>query len=93
MNKINSRGFQYLVAKFPKISAAKLREGIFVGPQIREVLKDGSFDESLTEYELRAWHSFKWICGHFLGNISHLLTEMEFRISLIPITKWGVACP
>ncbi len=57
--------------KFPKISAAKFKEGIFVGPQIREFLKDGSFDEtheSLSEYELRAWHSFKWICGHFLFN-------------------------
>ncbi len=65
MGKTNSRGYQYLVAKFPKISAAKLKEGIFVGPQIREVLKDGSFDESLSEYELRAWYSFKWFCGHF----------------------------
>ncbi len=54
MAKTNSRGYQYLVAKFPKISAAKLKEGIFIGPQIREVLKDGSFDESLSEYELRA---------------------------------------
>ncbi len=66
MGKTNSRGYQYLVEKFPKISAAKLKEGIFV-VQIREVLKDGSFDESLIEYELRAGHSFKWIYGHFLG--------------------------
>ncbi len=54
MSKTNLKGYQYLVAKFPKISAAKLKEGIFVGPQIREVLKDGSFDESQIEYELRA---------------------------------------
>ncbi len=44
MGMTNSKGYQYLVAKFPKINAAKLKEGIFVGPQIREVLKDGSFD-------------------------------------------------
>ncbi len=68
MGKTNSRGYQYLVAKFPNISTAKLKEGLFVRPQIREVLKDDSFDESLSEYEIRAWHSFKWICGHFLGN-------------------------
>ncbi len=66
MGKTNSRGYQYLVAKFPKISAAKLKKGIFVGPQIREVLKGGSFDESLSQYELRACHSFKWICGYIL---------------------------
>ncbi len=64
MGKPNSTGYQYLVAKFPKISAEKLKERIFVRPQIMEVLKDGSFDESPSEYELRAWHSFKWICGH-----------------------------
>ncbi len=68
MYKTNSRGYQYLVVKFPKISAAKLKEGIFVVPQIRQVLKDGSFDESLSECQLRARHSFKWIYGHFLGN-------------------------
>ena len=27
------------------LSAAKLKEGIFVGPQIREVLKDTDFEE------------------------------------------------
>ncbi len=54
MGKAYSRGYQYLVAKFPKISAAKLKERSSVGPQIREVLKDGSFDESLSEYKLRA---------------------------------------
>ncbi len=52
MGKKTSRGYQYLVAKFPKISTAKLKEGIFVGPQFREVLKDGSFDKILSEYEL-----------------------------------------
>ncbi len=39
IGKKNSRGYYYLVAKFPKISGAKLKEGIFVGPQIRELLK------------------------------------------------------
>ena len=39
LGKTESAGFQYLVEKFPKISAAKLKEGVFVGPQIR-VLKD-----------------------------------------------------
>ena len=32
--------FQHLSNVFPGLSAAKLDEGIFVGPQIREVLKD-----------------------------------------------------
>ena len=40
LGKTESAGFQYLVEKFPKISAAKLKEGVFVGPQIRESLKN-----------------------------------------------------
>ena len=38
MAKKNSRGFKYLQKKFPNVSEAKLREGIFVGPQISELL-------------------------------------------------------
>ena len=36
----NGAAFQHLSTVFPGLSAAKLKEGIFVGPQIREVLKD-----------------------------------------------------
>jgi hypothetical protein len=31
------KGFQYLTEKFPKLTDGKLREGIFIGPQIREI--------------------------------------------------------
>ena len=68
MGKSNSAGFQYLVKKFPKISAAKLKEGIFVGPQIREVLRDTNFKNSLTDEENEAWQAFTWVCANFLGN-------------------------
>jgi len=33
-------GFEYLRNKFPNLSDAKIKEGIFVGPQIRELLQD-----------------------------------------------------
>jgi hypothetical protein len=68
MAKTNSAGFQYLAQKFPKISAGKLREGIFVGPQIRQVLLDEGFQQSLSDLECEAWEAFKWICENFLGN-------------------------
>jgi hypothetical protein len=32
----NSTGFMYLKNKFPRISDAKIREGVFVGAQITE---------------------------------------------------------
>ena len=53
---------------FPGLSAAKLKEIIFVGPQTREVLKDTDFEELLNLKELRAWEAFKSVCSGFIGN-------------------------
>jgi len=47
--------------KFRNISTAELEEGIFVGPQIREIL------ESLIYLERSGWESLKWVCSDFLG--------------------------
>ena len=94
MSKVNSEGFQYLSRKFPKISAAKLKEGVFVGPEIREVLNDTNFQKTLCPLELKAWMAFKWLCENFLGNnkspmykdgVKNLLNayeEMKCRMSL-----------
>ena len=65
----NDDAFQRLSTVFPGLIAAKLKEGIFVGPQIREVLKDTDFEELLNLKELRAWEAFKSVCSGFLGNI------------------------
>ena len=62
------RGFKYLKNKFPNVSDAKIKEGIFVGPQIRELMQDKQFDEDLNETERNAWLSFKRICKDFLRN-------------------------
>ena len=40
-------GFKYLYEKFPRLSEAKIKEGVFLGPQIRELLRDGNFDHLL----------------------------------------------
>jgi len=68
MGKTNSEGFQYLKEKFPKVSAAKLKEGIFIGPQIRELIKDYNFVRRLNTAEQEAWQAFIWTCENFLGN-------------------------
>ena len=64
----NGAAFQHLFTVFPGLSAAKLKEGIFVGPQIREVLKDTDFETLLNLKELRAWEAFKSVCSGFLGS-------------------------
>ncbi|GBN74412.1 hypothetical protein AVEN_219035-1 [Araneus ventricosus] len=34
-------GFQYIRLMFPKVSETKIKEGIFVGPQFRQLMKSG----------------------------------------------------
>ena len=69
LGKSNSSGFAFLHKKFPKISEAKLKKGTFVGPQIREVLKDPNFEKTMTALEQRAWKAFEWLCVNFLSCI------------------------
>jgi len=41
------RGFQYVRIKFPNVSEAKFKEGIFIGLQIRQLMQGNQFDEDL----------------------------------------------
>jgi len=62
------RGLECVRNKFPNVSDVKIKEGIFIGPRIRELLQDKQFDEYLNESERNAWLSFKRICKDLLGN-------------------------
>ena len=53
---------------FVKLSDAKLKEGVFVGSQIRNLLIDPTFDTKLTDIQLAAWYSFKPIRKDIFGN-------------------------
>ena len=66
--KQDGLAFQYLKQMFPKISDAKLKEGILIGPDIRRIMADSAFECQLTSLELEAWRSFKAVCTGFLGN-------------------------
>jgi len=45
-----------------------LKEGVFIGPQIRDIIKDEYFDKLLQGDEKAAWNSFKLVVKVFLGN-------------------------
>ncbi|XP_051168324.1 uncharacterized protein LOC127286076 [Leptopilina boulardi] len=60
--------FKYLEQKFPEISDAKLKEGVFDGPRIRKLLKDEQFITKMNKKEKAAWLSFKAVVENFLGN-------------------------
>ncbi|RLU16501.1 hypothetical protein DMN91_010569 [Ooceraea biroi] len=67
---LNKQGkcFQYLQSKFRHLSDAKIHEGVFVGPDIRLLMKDDSFTPTMTDTEKKAWISFKCVVENFLGN-------------------------
>jgi len=47
----NSNGFTYLKSRFPRISDAKIKEGVFVGLQIRKLIQDVKFEDRLSEVD------------------------------------------
>jgi hypothetical protein len=62
-----SGGFLYLKQKFTGLSDEKLKAGIFIGPQIRDLLRDDVFVSKLNSLELSAWDAFKQVVQNFLG--------------------------
>ena len=62
------RGFAFLLQKFQQKSMEKIKAGIFDGPQIRELIKDTSFDDALNPAELSAWLPLKSVIANFLCN-------------------------
>jgi len=75
----NGPAFQYLRSKFPRVSEAKIKEGIFNGPDIRELMSDRRFGAVLQGAEKVAWDAFKDVVNNFLGN--HRAPDYEQRVS------------
>jgi hypothetical protein len=46
----------------------KIKEGIFVGPQIKDLVNDRNCDEVLEETEKTAREALKLVVDNFLGN-------------------------
>ena len=60
--------FKYICNKFLVLSQARLKKGIFVGPKINKLLKNGDFDHTLSGIEKVAWNAFRDVPHNFLGN-------------------------
>ena len=63
-----SSAFAYLAEKFPSLSQNKIKEGIFIAPQIRKIILDETFITHLKRNEKLAFEPFKKVCDNFLGN-------------------------
>ncbi|GBM21946.1 hypothetical protein AVEN_187944-1 [Araneus ventricosus] len=60
--------FKYLCDQLPCLSEAKLKEGVFVGSDIRKMMKDENFENKMETNERKTWESFKLVITSFLGN-------------------------
>ena len=55
--------------KVPQTKWGKIeKKGIFIGPQIQDIIKDEYFDKLVQGDEKAAWDSFKFVVKVFLGN-------------------------
>jgi len=68
--------FKYLCRKFPHLSEAKLKEGVFVGPDIRKMMFDSSFEATISTKEKEDWILFKEVVTKFLGNVKASYYEL-----------------
>ena len=66
--KPTSRAFRHIRQLFPSISEAKVKSGIFVGPQIRRMLSSEELEKQMSDLERNAWQAFRMIVEGFLGN-------------------------
>jgi len=63
--------FKYIFQKFPRLSYEKVKEGVFVGPQIRKLMQDENFETSMKSVAKDACASLKNVVENFLGNHKH----------------------
>ena len=62
------KAFQEIRSMFPSLSEAKIKGGIFIGPQINTRLKFKTLEEKMNETEKEAWQAFRGVIDGFLGN-------------------------
>jgi len=87
MNK-EGEGFDCLRQKFPCICEVKIKESIFIGPQVKRLFQDHDFKNKLNVAERRAWDMFQNMCSNFLGN-----KKSENYVEIVEeLLSWGASC-
>ena len=66
--KPTSRALRHIRQMFPSISEAKVKGGLFAGPQIGRLLASEELEEQMSDLERNAWRAFRMIVEGFLGN-------------------------
>ena len=60
--------FTYLCRKFPCLSDAKIKEGVFIGLDMRKLMNYENFENCLGEVEKNTWISFENAIKNFLDD-------------------------
>ncbi len=47
------------VENSPRLTFEKVKAGVFIGPEIRQLFKDQQFEAALSDKEKAAWQSFE----------------------------------
>ena len=67
---------------FPTFSWAKIKGGIFTGPQIRVMIDSVKSEDIMTKPERKAWYAIRMVAQCFLGNNqSENYKEFDGKIS------------
>ncbi len=70
VKQLDSAGqaFQHVRQLFPKLSETKIKSGVFIGPQVKQLINSDAFARTLSRVERAAWSSFVAVVQGFLGN-------------------------
>jgi hypothetical protein len=61
--------FKHQAEKFPRLSEAKIKQGVFMEPRIRKQFRDDIFKHLLHGDENKVFDAFRLVSTNFLGNI------------------------
>jgi hypothetical protein len=84
-----SLGLACLKEMFPRLSEAKIKAGVFNGPQIRQVMASEHFTNILIGAEKEAWLAFKDVVSNFLGNFRSPTYIIKVETLLSAFQKMG----
>ncbi|XP_054088788.1 uncharacterized protein LOC128922428 [Zeugodacus cucurbitae] len=82
--------FKRIQTIFPRLSAAKLKEGMLVGPDIRKLLQDEEFYGHLSDMQKTAFDFIQLVISEFLGNSKSQNYAENIESMLIGFNNIGV---
>ena len=84
--------FKYLAEKFPRLSESKIKEGVFVGPQVRKLFRDDMFNKLLHGDKKNLGTRFVWCQLTSSGISGHKTTSNCLRTCCHCITNLVAVC-